>query len=240
VSRALAVAVALSLVGAGCSHRPDDGTAPASAEPLPALVIRDDSPNLLLTWLDPRGVGHTEVHPADVPPAGRGLVRVVVADREDGTHDRFYVVDLTKPRADGGYPARTMTRGAWESEIARRRGDDGTVPPPEAQREPSKTSSGDAKPPHGSAAVHVVIYGASWCQPCHQAAAWLKSHGVAYVLKDIEADPGAEADMRSALASANRRGGSIPVIDVEGQVLVGFNESELARAVDKASRGTTL
>ena len=32
---------------------------------------------------------------ADVPAAGRALVRVVVSDREDGTRDRFYVTDLT-------------------------------------------------------------------------------------------------------------------------------------------------
>ena len=94
------LALVASLGGAGCTKH-DDGTAPGSNEALPELVIKDDTPNVLLTWIDRRGVGHTEVHAKDVPPEGRAMVRVVVSDRDDGTHDRFYVVDLAHPRGDG-------------------------------------------------------------------------------------------------------------------------------------------
>ena len=46
--------------------------------------------------------------------------------------------------------------------------------------------------------------------------------------------------MQEKLAKAGRRGGSIPVIDVRGQILVGYSRSELDRAIAKASAGITL
>lgn len=79
----------------------------------------------------------------------------------------------------------------------------------------------------------VIIYGASWCGPCHQAQAYLKKRGVPFVEKDIEDDPGAAAEMQKKLQRAGIRGGSIPVIDVKGKILVGFSPG----AVDAALRG---
>jgi glutaredoxin len=244
----LALALAAALAGAGCSgcaHK-DDGTAPTgAAEPLPELVVKDDTPNLLLTWIDGRGVGHTEVHPRDVPPAGRELVRVVVSDREDGTRDRFYVLDLNKPRPDGSFVARTVTRRTWEEELEKRRAAY-LGPPPVAETAPSGSASAPGPTPSaapradGANKVTVIIYGASWCHPCHQAAAWLKARGVPYVLKDIEADAHADAEMQGKLEAAGRRGGSIPVIDVQGQILVGFSEDALANALKRAGGGTVL
>ena len=81
----------------------------------------------------------------------------------------------------------------------------------------------------------MIIYGASWCGPCHQAAAYLKKKGVAFVEHDIEQDSSSRHEMQAKLAKAGMRGGSIPVLDVRGHILVGFD----ARAVDQAL-GTTL
>ncbi len=55
-----------------------------------------------------KGDAHVEIHARTSRRDGAAIVRVVVSDREDGTHDRFYVVDLGKKRDDGGYAARTM------------------------------------------------------------------------------------------------------------------------------------
>jgi hypothetical protein len=38
----------------------------------------------------------------------------------------------------------------------------------------------------------------------------------------------------------NRRGGSIPIIDVRGQILVGYSPAALDRAVAQAMAGTVL
>jgi glutaredoxin len=99
--------------------------------------------------------------------------------------------------------------------------------------------SASAAAPHPPAAVVVVIYGASWCGPCHQTADYLKSRGVAFVMKDIEQTPGADAEMRRKLAGAGVRGGAIPVIDVRGEILVGFDPGALAQALAKAGIAAT-
>jgi glutaredoxin len=249
-TRALRIAFAAILLGgvlvASCSHK-DNGTAPREQQELPALVVRDDTPNLLLTWIDEKGDTHVEVHPRDVPAGSRGLVRVVMSDKDDGTRDLFYVVDLDKRRDDGGYAARTMPRREWETEIEHRR--DAylakTAPPkapPPAQQgsggAPGPTPPADRAP---NANVQVIIYGASWCKPCHQAADYLRSKGIAYVLKDVDEDPAAAAEMRDKLEKAGQRGaGSIPVIDVRGQILIGFSARAIDRALAKAASGTVL
>jgi glutaredoxin len=76
----------------------------------------------------------------------------------------------------------------------------------------------------------VVIYGAEWCGPCHQAAAFLARRGVAFVERNVETDRDAAREMRNKLDRAGLGGGGIPVIDVSGRILVGFN----ARQVDRA------
>ena len=236
----LLTALTVLATASACSHKPsDDGTTPVIDHPLPALTVKDDSPDLMLTWIDDKGEAHVELHPADVPAAGRAEVRVIVSDRDDGTRDLFYVADLTKKQDDGSYATRTVRRRDWESEIEKRR--DAylarTAPPP---RPASSAGPGAGNSGQESGASTVIIYGASWCGPCHEAADFLKARGVAYVLKDIEQTPGAAAEMREKLARAGQHGGSIPVIDVRGQILIGYSESALSRALSRAPAGTVL
>lgn len=252
--RGLAIALAFTLgassaIGAaGCSHKDDDGTAPkAIDEKLPALTIRDDTPNLMLTWVDEKGDSHVELHPADVPAAGKELVRVVVTDREDGTRELFYVADLTKKRDDGSYPAQTMPRRAWETMIAKRREALlAQVTPTPALPEsgaPGSPSGSPAPPSTGSpntAGLTAIIYGASWCGPCHEAADYLKSRGIGVIMKDVDESPAAQSEMREKLAKVGQHGGSIPVIDVRGQILVGFSRGSIDRAIARATAGTVL
>ncbi len=56
-------------------------------------------------------------------------------------------------------------------------------------------------------------------------------------MKDIEETPGAAAEMRDKLSRAGNHGGSIPVIDVRGQILIGFSAPSLDRALARASAG---
>lgn len=254
-ARLAAIAASLAavlLIGGsqpGCERRQDDGTAPRSSEEqLPALTISDDTPNLMLTWIDEKGETHVELRPPDVPAEGRALVRVVVTDREDGTGELFYVVDLTKKRDDGTFVAQTTPRRAWESMIAKRREEyiaktapppppapsgAPTLPPGQAGKPPAPTD----QPPPPVGALTAIIYGADWCKPCHEAADYLKSRGVSVVEKNVEKSEAAQAEMQEKLAKIGRRGGSIPVIDVRGQILVGFSKSSLDRAIASAKGG---
>ena len=77
----------------------------------------------------------------------------------------------------------------------------------------------------------VIIYGAEWCGACHEAMRYLRRKGVAYVEKDVEKDPSAEREMQEKLARNGLRAGSIPVLDVRGKVMIGFNPSEVDAAL---------
>jgi glutaredoxin len=77
----------------------------------------------------------------------------------------------------------------------------------------------------------VTIYGMEWCGPCHQAAEFLASRGVPFIERNLESDPDAQEEMHSKLRSAGLSGGSIPVLDVKGRILVGFSPQALDRAL---------
>lgn len=240
----LAVAVALSFgLAPGCSRKDhdDDGTTPKPAGELPALSIRDDTPDLMLTWVDDKGDVHVELHPPDVPAEGRPFVRIVVTSRDEGTRELLYIADLTQKQPDGSYAARTMPRREWEALIEKRRNAYlAKVAPAPPVPPPADPKGAAPLPPSVASSISAIIYGAQWCKPCHQAEAYLKSKGVKVIDRNIEETPGAAAEMRSKLEQSGQRGGSIPVIDVRGQILVGFNPMAIDRALAKAAGGTTL
>jgi glutaredoxin len=137
-----------------------------------------------------------------------------------------------------------MSRRAWEAMIAKRREAHiaKTAPPPP----PAPTTTGNPTAPQppppgaGLSGLTAIIYGADWCKPCHEAAAYLKSKGVQVVEKNVEKSAEAEGEMRAKLAKTGQHGGSIPVIDVRGQIVIGFSQSSLDRAIAKALGGTML
>lgn len=75
----------------------------------------------------------------------------------------------------------------------------------------------------------ITIYTASWCGVCKAAKAYMRSKGIAYVEKDVEKDPAAKAEMDSRVGGT----ASVPVIDVNGEVMVGFEESALDRMIKR-------
>jgi glutaredoxin len=229
--------VALILVGSSwtTSCRRTGGPALEEAGAL-SPVVRDDSEGLLLTWIDDKGDFHVETRVADVPMMGRDTVRVVDANRDNGSHTDIFVADFRQAGADGSYPVRAMSRADFEAiAVARRQRTGPTLASaaPATSRE-SPPSAGDA-PAESSAKplarVVVIIYGAEWCSACHDAARYLRRKGVAYVEKDIEKEPEAAREMQQKLASNGLRGGSIPVIDVRGKVMVGFDPGQIDAAL---------
>lgn len=240
--RAFSVAVLLVLatVVPGCHRKAASGGGAAGAgstegRELAPLALTDDAKNALLTWVDDHGNFHVVEHTTDVPDAGRGAVRVVMSDRTDGTGDSVYVANLREKQADGTYAVKSMPRSQWDELGAKNRKArlEALAPsaaPPSAPSASSTAVAGD---------VTAIIYGASWCGPCHQAEALLKSLGVKVTKKDIEENPSAGAEMREKLKRVNRQGGSIPVIDIMGQILIGFSPGALRAAVDHA-KGATL
>lgn len=221
----------------------DDSTKPKSAE-LPALEVRADTPNLLLTWVDDKGDFHVTQKPADVPTEGRATVRVVVTTREEGTGPLVYVANLDETTATGAYRLKTMSRAQWEEIGASKRKSrlEALAPSAVPSSSPAPGSGGgDPKAPSGAAAgkapatgVVAIIYGADWCKPCHDAERYLKQRGATVIKKNIDENEVAADEMRRKLDKAGRGGASIPVIDIMGQIQVGFSPAALEQALESA------
>lgn len=232
VSLLLTLLLTLSLCA--CPHKKDDGTATADT----TLSVKDESEGLLLTWIDEKGDFHVEQKVGDVPLVGRDAVRVVDPNKDEGTHaDKVFVADLRLKGADGTYPVKSMTRADFDKLAVERREKHGM--PTLASASPSASGSG-APVNTGTDSVQsgnrppIIIYGAEWCGACHEAAAYLRHKGIPFVEKDIEKDSGAAAEMNAKLRRGGLRSGSIPVIDVRGKVMVGFNSQEIDDALGKA------
>jgi glutaredoxin len=230
--------LALALVFLGC----DDESVSAAADgvSLPTLVLTDQTPHLLLTWIDERGGTHTATSLVEIPASARSLVRVITKDAGHGA--LFYVADLDKKNDDGSYDVRTMKRADWEALIAERREAWrlAHAPPPAPPAPATATAAPSAAPTASVAGLQVIVYGAEWCTPCHDAAAYLRNKGVRVVEYDIEKEPDRGREMQRKLRNAGMTGGSIPVLDIGGAILRGFSTTAIDRALQRAAQGEAL
>jgi glutaredoxin len=226
---------AIALVAPGC-HRGGPSSSSVSAPDASTsapFTVREDSQGLLFTWIDEKGEFHVEQKVADIPIVGRDAVRTVDPSRDETSHgDVVYVADLRVASLDGTYPVHTMSRDDFDALAVTRREKGGK----ETLASAAARDGGSAGPPGavdlGSAGrPAVIVYGASWCSACHQAMAYMKKRGIAFIEKDIEQDPVAANEMNGKLKRAGLRGGSIPVLDVRGRILVGFEPHAVEEAL---------
>jgi glutaredoxin len=224
-----ALCVLLASMAGACDRAEDT----AASEELPPLTVTDTTPNLLFTWIDERGGTHTAMALSEIPAEARQHpVRVVAPEAGHGA--AFYVVDLSTKAPDGSYPVRSMPRYEWEALIAERRNAARVreEPPPDPSAPPDPAPPGT----EANGDLVAIIYGAAWCGPCHEAAAFLKSRGVKVVEYDVEREPARAREMQTKLERSGKRGGTIPVIDVAGTILLGYSRSALERALKSAAR----
>jgi glutaredoxin len=231
----LAAALILGAALGACRRSPSS----SAPDPAATVIVRPESEGLLLTWIDDKGDFHVETSVADVPMMGRDAVRVVDPNRDESAHpDQVVVADLRQTSAGGAYPVRTMTRVDFEAMAVARREKAGptmaSAAPPVAPANGGPAGPDTAMSKHGTGSVVVVIYGAEWCGACHEAARYLRSKGIPYVDKDVEKDPDAAREMQQKLAKSGLHEGSIPVIDVRGKVMIGFNPAEIDAALGQA------
>ena len=81
------------------------------------------------------------------------------------------------------------------------------------------------------AAHPVVVYGTSWCGWCRRTTEFLTARGVAFVEKDIEHDPVAAAEVARLRRRAGIRSAAVPVIDVGGTIILGYDVPRLKAAL---------
>lgn len=76
----------------------------------------------------------------------------------------------------------------------------------------------------------VTVYSTSWCAFCQTEKQWLDKLGVKYVSKNIEED---EAANKELLEKLDGNFSGVPVTDIAGEVILGFNRPALQAALDK-------
>lgn len=70
--------------------------------------------------------------------------------------------------------------------------------------------------------MKVIIYGTDSCPWCHKAREFMKEHKVKFTDKNVGEDRKAAVEM---IKKSGQQG--VPVIDVEGEIIVGFDEDKL-------------
>ena len=96
----------------------------------------------------------------------------------------------------------------------------------------SSSSPEGLEPPEtapATAAGEVIVYKTAWCGVCKKVEAYLERKGVQYVAKDIEKDRDAAGELQAKAAKAGVKTGSVPVIDIGGELIVGFDRSRMEK-----------
>ena len=77
--------------------------------------------------------------------------------------------------------------------------------------------------------VQIDLYGEGWCPSCRKARAWLDANAISYTYRDTS-DPVNKHTMRALNPKS-----TIPTIDIEGEVLVGFNPQRMRASIRRAA-----
>lgn len=72
----------------------------------------------------------------------------------------------------------------------------------------------------------IIVYGAEWCAFCHEAMRYFDKLGVKYTYKNVELDVN---DAKAAVEKSGQTG--IPVLDMEGTIIVGFDKPRIDAAL---------
>ena len=72
----------------------------------------------------------------------------------------------------------------------------------------------------------ITVYSADWCGYCKMVKNYFNSLGVTYEEKNVETDPASGAE---AVEKSGQRG--IPVIDLDGEIIIGFDKPKIDTAL---------
>ena len=192
------------------SRTPENGARTDAQATLPA-----DPEKVVLTYAGARGIFADASKPDAIPEEARGMVRVTLLDGPAPPVGTVWVANLRTPKSDGSWSLSTVARDLFE-ELAVGQGLSSEVEIPPGIEPP------EAKPAEG-----VIVYKTEWCGVCKKLLAYLDRKGVDYVAKDIEKDPAAAGELQAKAREKGIKTGSVPVIDVGGELMVGFDRARL-------------
>ena len=217
-----ACAIVFSLIVIGCSNTKDTASKQGSAGPKAATpqiekeqpapkppVVRDDSKQLVFSWFDPERGHTTGTRTAEVPEGCRQDVVVADLSRtpEQRQSSRYVMIaNLEEKNTDGSYTVVVQSRYRFADADLSDLG-------PMAKNE------------------GVIVYSTTWCGPCKSLQKWLTAEGIPFVTKDVENDPGAGAEVAAKLKKAGMQPGGVPVTDVAGTIIKGFDQRAIEQAL---------
>lgn len=86
--------------------------------------------------------------------------------------------------------------------------------------------TGDDKP-------SVTIYSTAWCGFCKMTRQYLDQKGIQYVDKNIEEDAAAYKELLQKIGGDYR---GVPVTDINGQLILGFDRTHIDMALEQAAK----
>jgi len=199
---------------------------------LPKLVVSKDSP-LLYTYVEDKGTFATTDKAEDVPQNARRLVRVVDPSKATNAQQdqtRVYVVDLGELLGTGKAEARPLSREAFETGALAQLppGESSPMGGPHGPPLPDDVPSGvDAGAPGPLGPPVVTVYGTPWCGACKAVKKYLAGKHIPYAYKDIENDASAARELQAKAAKMGIPTDRVPILDVRGRLLLGFDKARL-------------
>jgi glutaredoxin len=200
----------------------------------------------LFTYAQTDGTFATTDDAEAVPAAARSVVRVVDLAPKAAPSEAaqgVYVMDLKQYLKFGRTTAKPVSRQAFETAAIAQ------LPPGESSAWASPAGSpgqeeaaagatvpGASSPTAASAEAPVVtVYGTSWCGACKAARQYLAKRKVPFADKDIEKDPAAAAELQRKAARLGVPADRVPILDVRGRLLVGFDRARLEALLGEPS-----
>jgi glutaredoxin len=192
----------------------------------PSLIeVRDESKSLLFIYQDENAQEHRVTSIKEIPITSRE--RVFVLDLKASPTERrarqfIQIFDLRTPRADGTYPGEVVPRIQIEQKLRKNRRAQQRKRAEELKRaqltSPRSSLSKDAQ-----AQPPITLYSTSWCGYCKKMRAFLKKQNFKFTELDIERDRAAARALKSKSARAGLTSGGVPITDVGGQLVSGFD-----------------
>jgi glutaredoxin len=213
------------LLAAACHSKPSEATKAAKpghedeSAKVPEVRVEADGGPYLFSYYDKDGKLHDADALGAIPKDSRRqvLVRDLSRTPSDLEADRYlYLADVRQPEPSDGYPTSVVSRYQFE-----------------AAGDTAADTSGDDT--DGGVSQEVIVYGTSWCGACKAARSHLKDKHIPFVEKDIEKEPVAAQELARKAKKAGLKLGGVPVIDVLGQLMMGYDPGSIDRAW--ASRG---
>jgi glutaredoxin len=236
------VGAALALTVPACKKAVPEAP-PVTAQATPPLEVKADG-KWLYTYADDAGRFVTTDDAKKVPEAARRVVRVLdPAAQTPSAGTTVHVVDLAELEKKGKVLARSLSREAFETGALSQLGPGESSPypagqgaePPVAGDDPGAAAPGGAPATGAAGAPVVTLYGASWCGACKQAREYLRSRRIPFADRDIERDKGAARELQEKARRLGIGADRIPVLDVRGRLLVGFDRARLEALLGEAT-----